>query len=69
MNLVFRILELVRLLNWALDLIDLYDNRLAAVDGAKAVYTETHIKAKEQARKVLDEYKRMPGYNDTQVEQ
>jgi hypothetical protein len=57
MDLVFRIFELVKWLEWALDLIDLYDKRLAAIDGPSAVYTGTHVEAKEQARKLLEDYK------------
>ena len=56
---ISRVLELAKWLEWALDLIDLYDKRLADVDGLEAVYTETHIKAKEQVRKVLEDYKKV----------
>jgi hypothetical protein len=64
MILILRILELIKWLQWALDLIDMYDARLAAIDGPELVYTETHVKGKEQARKLLEEYKQMPGYED-----
>lgn len=69
MELVFRIIELVRWLKWALDLIDMYDKRLAALDGPELVNTETHVKAKEQARKLLQEYEAMPGYKEVTNEQ
>jgi hypothetical protein len=35
---------------WALDLLDLYDERLATIDGWARVYTETHIEGKRLAR-------------------
>lgn len=58
------IAELASWLEWALDVIDMYDQRLAAFDGPEMVYTETHVKAKEQVRQLLEEYKQMPGYGD-----
>lgn len=56
MEIISRVIELAKWLEWALDLIDLYDKRLSIIDGPEAVYTEAHIKAKEQARKVLEDY-------------
>lgn len=64
MDLVFRMAELVILLEWALDLIDLYDKRLADVDGPEAVHSEEHIKAKKKARKTIEDYKQMLGCGD-----
>lgn len=64
MEMIFRIIELVICLEWTLDLIDLYDKRLAEIDGSDSVYNEVHVKAKEQARKMLEQYKQMPGYKD-----
>lgn len=64
MNLIFRILELVKWLEWALDLIDLYDQHLTAIDGPEVVYSKEHVKAKEEARRLVEEYKNMPGYSE-----
>lgn len=58
MDATARILELAERLEWALDLIDLYDRRLVSVDGVDAVYTEVHVKAKEEARRLLEQYKK-----------
>jgi hypothetical protein len=57
MDATARILELAERLEWALDLIDLYDRRLVSIDGQDAVYTEGHVKAKEEARRLLEQYK------------
>lgn len=59
MNLIARIAELANWLEWALDIIDLYDQRLAAFDGPELVYTETHVKAKEKVREILKNYRRL----------
>jgi len=40
-------------LRWALDLIDMYDVRLAEIDGAEIVYSATHVTGKRAARVVL----------------
>lgn len=56
MNLFARIAELANWLEWALDTIDLYDKRLAEIDGPELVYTETHVRAKELARGILKDY-------------
>jgi hypothetical protein len=56
MDIFIRIVELIRYLEWALDLIDLYDKRLAAIDGPEAVYTETHVRQKQMLRNLIDEY-------------
>lgn len=60
MNLISRILELVKWLRWALDLIDMYDKRLAAIDGPEMVYTAAHTDAKERVRRLIEEYKTPP---------
>lgn len=41
-------------LSWALDLLDLYDERLSGIDGPSRVYTEGHVQAKARARRCLD---------------
>lgn len=38
--------------------------RLAALDGPELVYTQDHTGAKERVRKLIEEYKQMPGYHD-----
>lgn len=48
-----RIIELSEKLEWALDLIDLYDRRLSAIDGPEEVYSADHVQAKEAARLIL----------------
>jgi hypothetical protein len=63
MDLTFRILELVKWLEWALDLIDMYDERLATIDGPM-VYTQAHTEAKERVRKLVQEYKQTPNYEE-----
>lgn len=40
-------------LHWALDLIDMYDERLASIDGKELVYSPVHVAGKERARMVL----------------
>jgi hypothetical protein len=41
-------------LSWALDMLDLYDERLARIDGRERVYSPSHLAAKEKARSALD---------------
>lgn len=38
---------------WALDLLDQYDERLAAIDGAARVYSPVHLEGKAKARRAL----------------
>lgn len=45
-------------LSWTLDLLDLYDERLAEIDGEERVYTDDHVAAKEKARGHLEEMRR-----------
>jgi len=40
-------------LEWALDLIDMYDEYLSEIDGKEKIYTEVHVKGKEQARTLI----------------
>jgi hypothetical protein len=40
-------------LSFALDLLDLYDERLVAIDGVERVYTPIHVAGKARARAVL----------------
>lgn len=47
--------ELVDALSWALDLLDIYDTRLAGIDGHDAIYDPTHVAAKAKARTALRE--------------
>lgn len=49
-----RVRKLVKLCRWALDLIDLYDERLAKIDGPELVYSKTHLAGKAKARKALE---------------
>jgi hypothetical protein len=45
---------LVPALSWALDMLDMYDKRLAERDGAERVYSPTHVAGKAKARAALD---------------
>jgi hypothetical protein len=45
---------LVVALDWAMDLLDMYDERLAKIDGADKVYTTIHLLGKECARAALE---------------
>ncbi len=45
--------DTITTLEWALDLLDMYDKRLAQIDGGERVYTQVHIEAKELARRHL----------------
>lgn len=45
--------EVASALSWALDLLDMYDQRLAAIDGVERVYSPTHLEGKAKARKAL----------------
>lgn len=45
--------EISEWLSWALDVLDMYDERLAEIDGADLVYSPVHIAGKAKARAVL----------------
>lgn len=45
--------EVREALSWSLDLIDMYDERLAEIDGKELVYSPVHLRGKEKARKIL----------------
>jgi len=45
--------DVIPTLSWALDLLDMYDERLADIDGAEQVYSEIHVAGKAHARAVL----------------
>jgi len=47
-------------LEWAMDLIDMYDERLASIDGREKVYTAVHIAGKHQARTALTAHRTPP---------
>lgn len=57
---IAKIKELIELLEWALDLIDMYDERLSQVDGPELVYTKMHVQMKARVREVLEEWKKAP---------
>jgi hypothetical protein len=50
--------DTIEYLSWALDLIAMYDARLAQIDGPKLVYSDNHKRAVNQARALLDKLRR-----------
>ncbi len=57
-QLLYYLKEWYETLSWALDVLDLYDKRLAQIDGEERVLTEKHVAAKERARGHLRQMKR-----------
>lgn len=45
--------ELREALSWALDILDMYDERLAQIDGKERVYSPVHLAGKAKARTAL----------------
>lgn len=43
----------VKALTWALDLIDMYDERQAKIDGVEQVYSAIHLTGKDKAREAI----------------
>lgn len=52
-DIVDRVTTLREALSWALDIMDMYDTRLAGIDGHERVYTATHLAGKAKARAAL----------------
>jgi hypothetical protein len=46
--------KVLKALSWALDLIDMYDEHLAEIDGEDQVYTDLHCKGKKKAKSALN---------------
>lgn len=51
------IYQVEKTLSWTLDLLDMYDERLAIIDGPEKVYSMEHLNGKAHARWILERTK------------